>query len=94
MKNLKDIQYAWAIRNDYKDINGKIYSGFKGLYNFVQIQPECVDGNRVCLFRTRKLAREYNKKLYKNNRDRNKIVKVLVEIRELTLKGLIDEIFE
>lgn len=84
MKKIKDIQYAWAIKNTYKDLDAEIYTGFKGVYNWLSGLPVCIAGNKICLFKTRGLAGEYSKRLTVwSNRDKNKVVKVSITIKEI-----------
>ena len=85
-KVIERTKVAWAIAYRFKDFDGKVYSGFQGLYHFVKEQPKCVDGNRICLFRTRKIAREHLK-IFRSGwvspNQKNWIAKVRITIEEV-----------
>jgi len=79
--------YAWAI-----DLNGKKHPGLVGRYwwfdGIPNIPPQ-LEGCRVCLFTTRKIARGYLKKMKKYEEEslgdfipypKARVVKVLVGI--------------
>ena len=65
MKKIK----AWAILNDYTDINGKKYPGLLGVYYFdcMYHMPD-YHVLTTCLFRTRKMARTYRDRAIKGSR--------------------------
>lgn len=81
-KSLVENKFAWAIETQYIDIDGANYNSFIGVYYFERKNFECVDGNRTCLFRTRKIAREHLPRL-KDAFPKAKIRKVRITIKEL-----------
>lgn len=75
--------FAWSIFRYYKDLDGKYYDSFLGVYNFINKLPEIVDGQKILLFKTREIARFYCKQFCKSDDTKYKIVKVLVTIKEV-----------
>ena len=76
---------AWAINTNYIDIDGGKYPDFIGRYwGFEKIEhiPEKLEGCRVALFKTRKIARR-NLQWVKSSFPKAKVKKVHVTIEEI-----------
>ena len=76
---------AWAINTNYIDIDGEKYPDFIGRYwGFGKIEriPEKLEGCRVALFKTRKIARR-NLQWVKSSFPKAKVKKVHVTIEEI-----------
>ena len=76
---------AWAINTNYIDIDGKKYPGFIGRYWWfekIEHTPEKLEGCRVALFKTRKIARR-NLQWVKSSFPKAKVKKVHVTIEEI-----------
>ena len=84
MKKLKEKRHAWAIKKTHKDAGGTQRSFLMGVYCFTCEIHDCLAGQKIALFRTRKVARGFasdKMRYYPNNK--YEVVKVLVIIEEI-----------
>lgn len=84
---MKHTTRAWAVKNDYTDINGKKYPGLLGVYYFDYLyQMPAYHTITTCLFKTREIARKYCNKAIRESRslgNKFTVVSVIVTVKEV-----------